>query len=415
MSELPPGWAPATLGVIGHYWNGRALKKSEWRPAGQGRPIIRIQDLTGSSDKPNYFDGEADDRHVARPGDVLVSWAATLGVYEWSGREAVINQHIFKVESSIDRRFHRYLIEHVLDDLRRQAHGTGMVHVTRKVFDETPIWLPPTREQERIVAAIEEQFSRLDAAEAALRSAAQRLLPLPSLLIDHALSGWPIKRLGELIREPLRNGHSAKRAAGGDIPVFTLTAVTARDFSERNMKRTAADARRVEELWVEPGDIFIERSNTPELVGTAALYTGPARVAIFPDLLIRVRVGSSILPRFAELALRSTRLRRYFQQRAKGIAGSMPKIDQATILEAEVPVPPVDVQERLVADVDRDLTLTEELSVARKRALARSEHLRRAILDRAFSGRLVPQDPEDEPASELLARVAGEHADRPKK
>lgn len=217
MTEVPAGWEATTIGALGRYWNGRAFKKSEWQPAGRGRQIVRIQDLTGSSHKPNYFDGEADHQHVARRGDVLVSWAATLGVFEWPGPEVVINQHIFKVESFIDRRFHRYLIESILSDLRRRSHGTGMVHVTRKVFDDTPVAVPPTAEQARIVAAIEEQFSRLDAAKRCLRSARQRLHNLRPRVIDAATSGYPTNPLGKLIREPLRNGHSAKRSAVGNI------------------------------------------------------------------------------------------------------------------------------------------------------------------------------------------------------
>lgn len=403
MTELPKGWTSTTLGAVGNYWNGRAFKKSEWRPPGEGRQIIRIQDLTGSHQKPNYFDGDADERNVARKGDVLVSWAATLGVFEWPGPEAVINQHIFKLESFINQRFHRYLIESVLHDLRRRSHGTGMVHVTRSVFDETPVHLPPLAEQERIVAVIEEQFSRLDQAELLLRSGRRRFNPLTSSIIDAATTGFPTKPLGELIREPLRNGHSAKRSSTGSIPVFTLTAVTARDFSEHNTKLTDADAERVEDLWVEPGDIFVERSNTPELVGTAALYTGRAKMAIFPDLLIRIRVGPELLPEYAELGLRSTRLRRYFQRTAKGIAGSMPKIDQGALLAAELPLPPVADQARLLEEAGRQLSIVESMTTVVDHALIRSGNLRRSILERAFSGDLAPQDPGDEPASQLLA------------
>ena len=140
MSELPAGWAWTTLGEIGDYLNGRGFKKSEWHDS--GRPIIRIQNLTGSGARFNYFEGEAEERHIAREGDLLVSWAATLGVFVWHGPEAVINQHIFKVESRIDRRFHRYLLLAVLGDLQRQTHGSGMVHITKSRFDGTPVALP---------------------------------------------------------------------------------------------------------------------------------------------------------------------------------------------------------------------------------------------------------------------------------
>ncbi len=62
MSDLPPGWARSTLGEIGKYLNGRGFKKSEWRES--GRPIIRIQNLTGSGSHFNYFDGEPEEHYV---------------------------------------------------------------------------------------------------------------------------------------------------------------------------------------------------------------------------------------------------------------------------------------------------------------------------------------------------------------
>lgn len=402
---LPARWAEARLGELVDILDAQRVPvNSKEREKRQGDvPYYGATGQVGWIDKP-LFDEEL--VLLGEDGAPFLDGSKPKA-YIIKGRSWVNNHaHVLRARSITSNRFMLHALNAV--DYGPHVNGTTRLKLTQAAMRDIPIPLAPLPEQERIVAAVEEQLSRLDAADAALRSGARRLLPLPSRLIDRSLSGWPMKPLGELIREPLRNGHSAKRASGGDIPVFTLTAVTAREFSERNTKLTAADPRRVEDLWAQPGDIFVERSNTPELVGTAALYGGPPRSAIFPDLLIRVRVGPSVLPEFAELALRSTRIRRYFQQRAKGIAGSMPKIDQATILAADMPIPPIDVQERLVAEVDRDLSLTQELSSAIARALSRSEHLRRAILSEAFSGRLVPQDPSDEPASELLARVAAE-------
>src|SRR5687768_7048965 len=115
MSDLPAGWTSATLGEIGEYLNGRGFKKSEWNDT--GRPIIRIQNLTGSANSFNYFAGEPEEYYIARDGDLLVSWAATLGVFVWRGPEAVVNQHIFKVNSRIDLGFHRYLLDATLMSL----------------------------------------------------------------------------------------------------------------------------------------------------------------------------------------------------------------------------------------------------------------------------------------------------------
>jgi len=432
VNELPQGWATATLGDVlataPVFTDGDWVETKDQDPDGDVR-LTQLADVgvgTWRNRSARFMRLErarAMGCTFLEPGDVLVArMPEPLGracLFPGDPRPCVTAVDVCVIRTDHDVLSPRWLVWALNSP---QAHaqvsalqsGTTRKRVSRKNLSTIVLSLPPRSAQERIVAAIEEQFSRLDAADAALRSGARRLAALPTRLIDRSLSGWPTKPLGELIREPLRNGHSAKRSAGGHIPVFTLTAVTVRDFSERHTKLTAADPRRVEDLWAEPGDIFVERSNTPELVGTAALYAGPPRRAIFPDLLIRVRVGPSLIPEFAELALRSTRLRRYFQQRAKGIAGSMPKIDQATILEADLPVPPIEVQARIVDEVERELTLTRELSAAISRASTRSEHLRRGLLSEAFSGRLVPQDPNDEPASDLLARIAAERVAAPK-
>src|SRR3954447_18945009 len=94
------------------------------------------------------------------------------------------------------------------------------------------------------------------------RSDAESLPELPS--------GWIWTTLGALLREPLRNGHSAKSTTDpAGVRTLTLTAVTKGDFSEENTKLTVAKPDAVVDLWLRPGDLFIERSNTPELVGTA--------------------------------------------------------------------------------------------------------------------------------------------------
>ena len=171
--RLPPGWEEAPLGSIGDYINGRGFKKSEWRKS--GRPIIRIQDLTGSNNSPNYFDGSVDERHVVKNGDLLISWSATLGAYIWRGPESLLNQHIFKVQTFIDKRFHYLLTQHVLDDMVSRTHGTGMVHITKDQFDRTIAPLPPLAEQSRIADALDELFSDLDAGVAALEGVRKKL------------------------------------------------------------------------------------------------------------------------------------------------------------------------------------------------------------------------------------------------
>jgi len=94
--SLPEGWEWKTLGEVARYINDRAFKPSEWEE--QGRPIIRIQNLTNSSDTLNRYAGEVEEKYLIRDGDLLISWSATLGAFIYKGEEAVLNQHIFKVQ-----------------------------------------------------------------------------------------------------------------------------------------------------------------------------------------------------------------------------------------------------------------------------------------------------------------------------
>lgn len=422
MSELPDGWAETTLADVAEVRLGRQRSPKTHTGANM-RPYLRAANVNWkgfdlSDVKKMHFSSTEVDTYRLRSGEVLVAEASgsrsEVGKPAlWQGEidDCCFQNTLLRVRSRAPNpRYLVHFLRHAAlsGKLGDAARGVGIHHIGAAGLSGYHIWLPPLAEQERIVAAIEEQFSRVDDAERSLRSARERLHQLLPRVIDEATEGWPTEQLSELVREPLRNGHSAKRSSHGTLRVFTLTAVTARDFSCRNTKLTDADPGRVKDLWVESGDIFVERSNTPELVGTAALYRGPARRAIFPDLLIRIRMGEAILPEYAEFAMRSTKLRRYFRAAAKGIAGSMPKIDQGAILTAELPVPPIAIQQRIVAEVQRKLTALDSLKTAIDHALARSGHLRRSILHRAFTGRLVPQDPSDEPASELLARVAAE-------
>jgi type I restriction enzyme S subunit len=185
--ELPEGWKSLSMGEIGRYLNGFAFNSKTWST--KGRPIVRIQNLTGSGSDFNFFDGEIEDRYVVRNGDLLFSWSATLGVYVWGGPEAVLNQHIFKVESNIDPNFHRYLLENTIAVMTQQTHGSGMVHITKKKFEAIPIQVPPLPEQHQIVAILEEQLSRLDAALAVADTIEKRSAALRRSLLHAAFTG----------------------------------------------------------------------------------------------------------------------------------------------------------------------------------------------------------------------------------
>ncbi len=403
MTELPQGWVEAPLGSVTRVEYGRSLVRRA-RDASGKIPVYGSAGVAGFHSEPLVSGPVV---IVGRKGNAGATYVCESPCWP------IDTTYYLRAPEGVDARF----IAHFLRNARLSTldSSTAIPSLRRGDLEAQMVPIAPTREQRRIVAAIEEHFSHLDAAEESLRRAGARLRVMRDAVYMRAISGaWTKVPLRSLLRERLRNGHSAKPSQDGvGIRTLTLSAVTTGEFSEKNTKLTAADPTRVRDLWLEPGDILIERSNTPELVGTAALYRGPHQWAIFPDLLIRIRVSQLVLPEFLEAALKARPIRRYFQRVAQGIAGSMPKIDQTDVANLEVPLPPLGEQRRIVAEVERQLSAVDAMAAEINRALKRSAALRRSILEQAFSGKLVPQDPSDEPASVLLERILAARESQP--
>src|SRR5262249_6846907 len=118
-----------------------------------------------------------------------------------------------------------------------------------------------------------------------------------------------------------------------------------------------------------------------------------------------IRIVPSVLGEYVDAFLQSKFARMYFWRRAKGLAGSMPKIDQETIMRLPLALPPKLEQEQIVKEVEERLSVIAAAETQIDEDLRRAVRLRQSILRRAFEGRLVPQDPKDEPAAKLLERI----------
>jgi len=107
-------------------------------------------------------------------------------------------------------------------------------------------------------------------------------------------------------------------------------------------------------------------------------------------------------------------MKNYEDIRKTASGGVQPNLNLGIVKAIEVPLPPPAEQHRIVAEVERQFSFIESAHRTVDVALARSAALRRSVLKAAFEGRLVPQDPSDEPASLLLERIAAERAAAPK-
>ena len=163
-------WTYKKLGEVATYINGFAFKPSQW--SDEGIPIIRIQNLNNQDAVYNYFRGNVPDKYLVNEGDILISWSASLGAYEWIGCKAYLNQHIFKVvfdKTPIDKFFFKYAVVSKLTEMEKNAHGATMRHIVKKDFDNTKIPYPPLAEQERIVTELDLLSSIIEKKKAQLK------------------------------------------------------------------------------------------------------------------------------------------------------------------------------------------------------------------------------------------------------
>ena len=198
---------------------------------------------------------------------------------------------------------------------------------------------------------------------------------------------WKWAALDKLIATGPQNGISPKPTTQTDAPkAITLTATTSGTFRPNNFKHVEAEIADDSELWLRDGDLLFQRGNTREYVGIAAIYEGPSKTFLFPDLMMRVRVSPLVNLRFVHLAAISPPARAYFSENASGAQATMPKINQTILVSLPIPLPPLAEQHRIVAKVDELMALCDRL----EESLATGSDTRRRLLQAVLRNALSP-------------------------
>lgn len=337
---------------------------------------------------------------VVCAGTILVGMYGSIGKLGITGVPMATNQAIACAvpNPEVDTEYLFHYLKSQRDDLLRAGKGGAQQNISQTVLKAWPIRVPHLDEQQRIAAWLNE----IDASRGMI---AHRLTTARAIVdrLHAAVLGAEFAELartrklfelGSLLREPLKNGYSARPVSRvTPTRVLTLTATTSGYFDPAQFKYTDEEIPTDSPLWLEPGDLLIQRGNTAELVGMPALYDGAPREFIYPDLMIRARVSEDVDPSYVWYMLLAPQSRAFLRDRAIGTAGNMPKINQKTVNALRLPLPSRDEQDKVVSRAAAALDTAARLGNAISVAEAALDDSVRGAFAKAFRGELVPDEP----------------------
>lgn len=344
----------------------------------------------------------------------------------------------------------------ILNDCSKD--GTTVNSIEVAALERLPIPLAPSAEQQRIVARIDALFTEIAEGEAALAAARNGLGTFRRALLKAAVTGeltkdwrdanpvsetghdvlartaktrlgksdpkarargattaqpldatalpalpesWAWATLGEVISR-MEYGTSEKCDFSFDgVPVLRMGNV---DFGSLTFTKIKYAPKECAPPILQVGDLVFNRTNSAELVGKCAVYKGDISPCSLASYLIRVRFDDTS-PDFAALWINSAYGRRWIAANKSQQVGQA-NLSGGTLKGMYLPIPPPAETAEILRRVSDALSAAADTLTLLDAEAADAARLKQSILKAAFEGGLVPQDPADEPATALLARIA---------
>jgi len=173
---------------------------------------------------------------------------------------------------------------------------------------------------------------------------------------------WALLPLDATLISGPTNGYSPKAVDyETKVKSLTLSATTSGVFKGEYSKFIADDIPASSDLWLQDGDILVQRGNTIEYVGVPAIYRGKPNIYIYPDLMMKLRVSKELDNDYVCFAMSAVPSRDFLRARASGTSGTMPKINQKTLTSLPIPIPPLAEQRRIVEKIYKLMQQCDQL------------------------------------------------------
>jgi type I restriction enzyme S subunit len=439
---VPKSWQWTTLGEIAKTSSGGTPRRSITEYFGGSIPWVKIGDLNddviAATEESITDAGVAESSATVLPaGTLLIAMYGSIGKLGVLGMAAATNQAICALQPtpSVSRDFLYWLLRARRAELLHAGFGGTQANISQTFLRKLPVALPPRAEQDRIVAAIEARIAELESGLQELGSTELALARFQKSVLAAAVTGRltaPVETSqsgAELLDEILCERQSGRSLAEPEPPpdvelptnwtwatVDQLASLTQYGSSTKtdkapegvpvlrmgniwdgrlrldDLKYLPADHAEFPKLLLDNGDVLFNRTNSPELVGKAAVFRGELDPCSFASYLIRVRLDRRYRPELLVYYLNSALGRGWVGSVVSQQVGQA-NVNGSKLKQLTVPVPPLEEQVTICEMAETALTVVEETRKTISDARARADQLRRATLEGAVSGIAVPRNP----------------------
>lgn len=433
MSDLPQKWEKVAISEIAAF-NPKTIAEDSLQCAFASmhylgtrfRSRMDFEELTWGEIKKSYVHFQTNDVIVAKVTPCFENGKAGIVPQIPNGIGAGSSEFcVFRAAQGVDE---RYLLAWLsTEDFRRRATvamtgSVGLKRVPKDVFLDEQIPLAPKEEQRRIADKLDTVLTHVDAVQDRLARITPLLKRFRQSILAAATSGrlteewraanpqtlgWLNTKFDTVISD-LRYGTSKKcEAHTRGVAVLRIPNVGSSGHPDlKELKFADFEETEYSKLALHKGDLLIIRSNgSVDLVGKTCVVDEHAEGLLFAGYLIRLRLNiEKINSKFAYFVLSSPSLRAHIELTAKSTSG-VNNINSEEVRSLPLALPSFSEQTEIVRRVELLMGYADRLEARLQAAQTAAERLTPALLAKAFRGELVPQDPNDEPAAELLRRL----------
>lgn len=428
MTKIPEGWAESTIPQVAEVLDTKRIPiNSDERAARiDGKSQQSLVAYYGATGQVGWIDTHLFDEDLVLLGEDGVSFLdpGKPKAYRVSGKSWVSNHaHVLRArQDALDWR----LLEAQLNTLNYTGHVTGSTRLklTQGAMNKLPILVPPLAEQKRIADKLDTVLARVDAVNTRLARVAPLLKRFRQSVLAAATSGRLTADLnGGAVSAPVELGDLCNVYGGKRLPKgfqlsdfdtgFPYVRVT--DFDSFSVKTDQLKyvpeeaAREISRYIINASDVYISIAGSIGLVGQVPVAIDGANLT---ENAARIVPNKKLRPVFLMYQLASPQLQE--QMHEKKIATTQDKLGLFRIKSLNIWLPGLDEQTEIVRRVETLFAFADRLEARLAQAQTAATRLTPALLAKAFRGELVPQDPNDEPAAELLRRLQAERATAPK-